>query len=446
MQKPFDLAVIGSGPGGLRAAIQAAKLGKSVVIIEKDKAGGASVHTGTIPSKSLREAALDPTTDFPSAVKRMRGVLAAESKVVLAQLKRNKVEFVKGRAEFLGPNEIAVKGRRIRAKNFVIATGTRPIRNTEFPFRLPNVHDSDSILGLKKLPASLLVIGAGVIGCEYASIFARLGCKVTLVDRRQELLRSVDAEVIEALRREFKAASVQLLLGCDLGPITKAKGSANLEVKLNGRRKTFPQALVCMGRQPNTEDLKLELAGVKMAERGYIEVDRQSYRTSASHIHAVGDVIGAPALAASSAEQGRIAACRIFHEPCPDFPASFPYGIYTIPEISSVGLLEEEAKKQNIPHVVGRANFSELARGIIVGDRNGFIKLVVHATTRKILGVHAIGMGASELVHIGQAALALGAPVDFLVDNVFNYPTFAEAYKVAALHAKNLVKNSVSGV
>lgn len=445
MQKSFDLAVIGSGPGGLRAAIQAAKLGYSVVIIEKDKAGGASVHTGTIPSKSLREAALDPTTDFLSAAKRMRGVLAAESKVVLAQLERNEVEFVRGRAEFTGANEILVKGRKIAAKHFVIATGTRPIRNPEFPFHLPNVFDSDSVLSLKKLPASLLIVGAGVIGCEYASIFARLGSEVTLVDRRQELLRSVDAEVIEALRREFKAAGVKLLLGCGLGPIAKVKGSANLEVKLDGRRKTFAAALVCMGRQPNTESLGLDKAGVKMAERGYIEVDRNSYRTSAPHIHAVGDVIGAPALAASSAEQGRIAACRIFQEPCPDFPASFPYGIYTIPEISSVGLLEEEAKKQNIPHVVGRADFRELARGIIVGDRNGFIKLVVHATTGKILGVHAIGMGASELVHIGQAALALGAPVDFLVDNVFNYPTFAEAYKVAALHAKNLVKNGVSG-
>jgi NAD(P) transhydrogenase len=199
-----------------------------------------------------------------------------------------------------------------------------------------------------------------------------------------------------------------------------------------------------MGRQPNTESLNAAAAGVRLNERGFVEADAQSFRTSAPHIHAVGDVIGPPALAAASAEQGRIAACRIFGEPCPDFPASFPYGIYTIPEISSVGLLEEEAQAKNIPFVVGRARFNELARGIIVGDQNGFIKLLVHAESRQLLGVHAIGVHASELVHIGQAVLSLSAPVDYLVDNVFNYPTFAEAYKVAALHAKNQLKPRVS--
>lgn len=439
-QKRFDLIVIGSGPGGLRAAIQAAKLGRSVAIVEKDKAGGASVHTGTIPSKSLREAALQKC-DFADAMARMRQVRRAESEVVADQLARNGVEWFRGLASFEGPHEISVaNGPRLSADHFVIATGTRPIRHAEFPFRLKNVHDSDSILRAPARPRNLLVVGAGVIGCEYASIFSRLGSRVTLVDRRKELLRSVDPEVIEALRQAFGEAGLELSLGCELGAISAAKESAKLDVKLNGKTRKFDAALVCMGRQPNTEGLALDKIGLELDARGNIPVDRSNFRTKIAHIYAVGDVIGAPGLAASSAEQGRIAACRIFGQDCHGFPDSFPYGIYTIPEISSVGLLEAEAREKALPYVVGRAHFREIARGLIAGDSNGFIKLIVQRETQKILGVHAIGMGATELVHIGQAALALGAPIDFLVDNVFNYPTFAEAYKVAALHAKNQLK------
>jgi len=443
MQKSFDLVVIGSGPGGLRAAIQAAKLGKTVAVVEKSRPGGASVHTGTIPSKSLREAALScrGRGEFSSAIARMRAIVKAEAKVVADQLERNGVSFFSGAATFLNAREISVAdGPTLTGKFFVVAPGTRPIRGDEFPFRRKGVFESDSILSLKTLPPSLLIIGAGVIGCEYASIYARLGSRVTLVDRRKELLRLVDHEIIEALQREFLSSGVELAMGCEFGPILASKGSTKLEVKVNGSKRRFDAILVCMGREPNTAELGLEHAGVKVDERGYITVDRQSFQTSVPNIYAVGDVIGAPGLAASSAEQGRIASCRIFGEPCPEFPLSFPFGIYTIPEISSVGLTEREARDKNIPYVLGRASFKELARGLIVGDQNGFVKILVNPENRRVLGVHAIGMSASELVHIGQAVLALKAPVDFFVDNVFNYPTFGEAYKVAALHAVNQLK------
>ncbi len=443
MQKTFDLVVIGSGPGGLRAAIQAAKLGKTVAVVEKDRPGGASVHTGTIPSKSLREAALSSRSrrEFSHAIARMRAIVKAEAKVVADQLHRNGVSFFTGAATFVSPREISVaEGPRIKGAYFVVAPGTRPIRGEEFPFRRKGMFESDSILSLKTLPASLLIIGAGVIGCEYASIYARLGSRVTLVDRRKELLRLVDHEIIEALQREFLGSKVELAMGCDFSSIIPSKGSAKLEVKVNGVKRRFDAVLVCMGREPNTAELRLSVAGVAVDERGYVKVDRQSFQTSVPHIYAVGDVIGPPGLAASSAEQGRIASCRIFGEPCPEFPSSFPFGIYTIPEISSVGLTEKEAREKNIPYVIGRASFRELARGLIVGDQNGFIKILVNPETRHVLGVHAIGISASELVHIGQAVLALKAPVDFLVDNVFNYPTFGEAYKVAALHAVNQLK------
>jgi NAD(P) transhydrogenase len=443
MNRRFDLVVVGSGPGGSRAAVQAAKLGKSVAVVEKGKAGGSSVHTGTIPSKSLREAALASRgrSGFSAALDRMRAIVRAESKVVAAQLARNGVEFFRGTASFQSETEIQVGNERIAGQSFVIATGTRPIRAAEFPFRLKGVHDSDSILRIQSLPGSLLVIGAGVIGCEYASIFARLGSKVTLVDRRKELLRTVDSEVVDSLRREFSAAGVDLMMGCEFGPIRQAKGSAKLELLVLGKARRFDAVLVCMGRQPNTEELGTSKAGLELDSRGFVPVDRATFRTKVAHIYAVGDVIGPPGLAAAAAEQGRIAACQIFNKECRSFPDFFPYGIYTIPEISSVGSSELELKEKQRPYVVGRAPFGELARGLIVGDKNGFIKLLVDRQSRRILGIHAIGMGASELVHIGQAVLALGAPIDFLVDNVFNYPTFAEAYKVAALHATNQLAN-----
>lgn len=434
----FDLLVIGSGPGGFRAAIQAAKLGKKVALVEREKWGGGCAHTGTIPSKALRQGALEGAL-FPEAMDRMRKVVAEESQVIHHQLERNGVTLLSGIARFTSPHEIAVGSETLSAANIVIATGARPLRHKDIAW-IAGVHDSDSLLQLKERPKRLLVVGAGVIGCEYASIFARLGSRVTLCDRRMELLRNVDHEVIETLRAEFVDAGVEVELGCQLGPIEKGESKGTIQVEMGGKRRMFDAALVCMGRTPNVEELELEKAGVSVDERGFIRVERTSFQTSQPHIYAVGDVIGAPALAATSAEQGRIATCHMYREPCGAFPDSYPYGIYTIPEISAVGALEVELREKGVPYVIGRAPFGELARGMIARETRGFIKILVHREKRRILGVHGIGAGASELVHIGQLAMAQGTPVEFFVTNVFNYPTLAEAYKVAALNALNQLR------
>lgn len=435
----FDLVVIGSGPGGCRAAVQAAKLGKSVAVVERGGYGGYCVHTGTIPSKTLREVA-SRGGSFKDAFKRMRAVQAEEAAVVEAQLRRNKVQIFTAEASFVDAHvlELAAQGKkatRIRGEHILIATGSTPNRPADIPFGRPGVYDSDSILGLKKAPKTVLVIGAGVIGCEYASIFAHLGAKVTIADRRKELLRAVDAEAAEGLSLSLKAKRVDFVLGQEFSGFF-AKGSAKLKWRVGGRVHAYDAVLVCMGRSAVTSPLGLGRAGVALDTRGNIPVDAD-FRTNVPHVYAVGDVIGVPGLAAAASEQGRIAASRMFGLPCPAFPESFPYGIYTIPEISLVGKREDELTAANVPFVAGRARFKELARGIILGDHDGFVKLLVHRETRKILGVHVLGSTASELVHIGQAAMALGAPVDFLVDNVFNYPTLAEAYKVAALQVVN---------
>jgi len=442
----FDLAVIGSGPGGMRAAVQAAKIGKRVAIIDKNAAGGGCVFFGTVPSKSLREAALLPgKAKFSEAVERMCSVIEAESKVVAHQLERNGVIFVRGTATFASASEVQVsthKGKvSLTADHFVIATGTSPIQRPEFSAELGPVFDSDTILALKTMPKRLLVVGAGVIGCEYASIFSELGSHVTLIDRRVELLRNVDFEIVKALQDHFTERGIELHLGANPGPVQK-HGAAHLELTLGGGKSWSGDAvLVCLGRQANTHSLGLGAIGVEMDARGLIKVDPETYRTSLANICAVGDVIGPPALAASSAEQGRIAVSRLYDIPTENFPSAFPSGIYTIPEISSYGQLESELREKHVPYVVGRAFYRELARGLITGEKNGFIKLIVHRETRMILGVHVFGMGASELIHIGQLAHALHAPVEFLVQNVFNYPTFAEAYKVAALNALNQLRN-----
>lgn len=445
MKQKFDLVVIGSGPGGARAAVQAAKIGKRVAVVEAGKAGGSCVHTGTIPSKSLREAALRGLeSGMAQALLQMRAVIRDEAKVIRKQLERNGVEFFSGLASFEDPHTISVGGsERISGDFFVIATGTRPNRPADFPFRHPCVFDSDAILAIKKRPRTIAVFGAGVIGCEYASIFAHLGSEVHLIDRRQELLRSVDHELISALQAEFSTRGVSLSLGAAIEVEKKfAKGSTKLKFRVNGKAMTADAALVCLGRLPNTEKLNLAVAGVTLDPRGNIVVDPVTYQTAASHIYAVGDVIGPPALAAASAEQGRLASCRIFGLPAAEFPRSFPTGIYTIPEISSVGAHETELREKNIPYVVGHAYYRELARGLIMGEENGFVKLLVHRETKKLLGIHAIGAGATELIHIGQIVFALNATVEFLVGNVFNYPTLAEAYKVAALNAVNKLQTS----
>ncbi|NUM89198.1 MAG: Si-specific NAD(P)(+) transhydrogenase [Bdellovibrionales bacterium] len=445
MGKTWDLVVIGSGPAGQRAAVQASKLGKSVLMVEKDRVGGGCLHSGTIPSKALREAALDPKTGrtLKALFSRKNAVVRNETKVMKDQLARNSVDFLAGEARFLDPHTLEIhsgggKSTRAQGRFILIATGTRPIRDPQFPFHHPRAFDSDSVLRMKKLPGRLLVVGAGVIGCEYTSIFSRLGVQVTLVDRRKELLRVVDGEVVERLMDHFRRTGVRLHLGATLESWNAASGSAKLSVRINERRQSFDAAFICMGREGNTDALRLENAGISPLPRGLLEADPATFRTKVPHIYAAGDVIGSPALAATGAEQGVIAACHAFGKAHAPFPKTFPCGIYTIPELASVGLREDQC--EDIPHLVGRAHFRELARGQINGDDAGLLKLLVHRNTGEILGVHVIGSAASELVHIGHLTMALGGGVEFLAGTVFNYPTFAEAYKVAALQALNQMR------
>lgn len=445
----YDLIVLGSGPGGHRAAVQAAKLGQRVLIVEKDRMGGACLHLGTIPSKALREAALNSekgTTTIAEVMDRTHKVIEEERVVTEEHFHRNQVEFVKGTGSFIDAHTIRIENEQgqfeAKAKIVVIATGTRPRRPKNLDFDGKVLFDSDSILTLKSQPQSMLVIGAGVIGCEYASIFARMGVKVTLIDSRSELLGSIDREIVEALLKQFEKSAIQLRLSTDLGSIQRVNGphgaNARVELTHQGRSESFDfdAVLYCLGRTGNFEALNLAAIGLESDSRGLLSVNR-NYQTSVANIYAIGDIIGSPALAASSSEQGRLAALHAFAGETATFPDTFPYGIYTIPEISSVGVQESQLAKRGIKYVVGKAPYPVLARGKMLDDEFGFLKLVVHAKTRRIVGIHVIGTSATELVHIGQVAMAFGATVDFFVDNVFNYPTLAEAYKVAAFNAED---------
>lgn len=441
----YDLVVLGSGPAGQRAAVQAAKLKRKVLVVEKDEVGGGCLHQGTIPSKTLREAALNPHPGEKNPLKgvmdRVRTVIEGEAKVIREQLRRNSVEFAQGTGAFRSPHEVEIKKsdgttQVVQAKFFVIATGTRPFRDPAFVFDDKVIFDSDSILKIARLPRSLLVLGAGVIGCEYASIFARLGVETTLMDRRTSLLRSIDEEIVAALEKHLQASQVSIKMG-HYPDEARAEGP-QVRYVCNGDVGHADAVLVCMGRVGNSA-IGLEKAGLTANDRGIITVNSH-YQTAVPHIYAVGDIIGPPALAASSAEQGRLASYHAFAESAETFPTSFPYGIYTIPEISTAGDQENDLKAKNIPYVVGRAFYRELARGKILGDDHGFLKLIVHKETHKLLGVHIIGSQATELIHIGQVAMSLGARVQFLVNNVFNYPTLAEAYKVAAYNAYNQLR------
>jgi NAD(P) transhydrogenase len=444
----YDLIVIGSGPGGHRAAVQAAKLGKKVLIIEKDLMGGACLHLGTIPSKTLREAALSSHhTQFTIAdiMYRTHSVIDSERLVTEEHFRRNKIEAVTGLASFKDQHTISITNLEgtceAHGTVILIATGTRPRRPANLNFDDKALFDSDSILGYSKNMKSLLVLGAGVIGCEYSSIFARMGVKVTLVDSRHELLSSIDREIVEALTKQFEKSGVQLKLATEfsnLSSVEKKDGSiiASVDLTTGGETESrnFDAVLYCLGRKGNHEALNLDAVGLIADARGLINVN-SNYQTAVPSIYAVGDIIGAPALAASSSEQGRLAALHAFTGEKAEFPDTFPYGIYTIPEISSVGVQESYLQKKGIKYVVGKAPYAILARGKMLDDEFGFLKLIVHQRTRQIMGVHVIGTSATELVHIGQVAMAFGAKVDFFVDNVFNYPTLAEAYKVAALNA-----------
>ncbi|MES2854396.1 MAG: Si-specific NAD(P)(+) transhydrogenase [Bdellovibrionota bacterium] len=449
--KKYDLVVIGSGPGGHRAAVQAAKLGQKVLILEKDKMGGACLHLGTIPSKTLREAALASETGatwLHEIFSRTHALIDEEREITEEHFHRNFVEAMIGTGSIIGPKRVKITTKsnsfEVDTRYIIIATGTRPRRPAEIPFDGEVVFESDSILSLTTQPQSMLVLGAGVIGCEYASIFARMGVKVTLVDSRPELLSTIDREIVEALTKQFEKSGVDLRLATKFEDLKKIerRGKKQASVKLKSpdreEEREYDAVLYCLGRTGNHESLGLADVGITPDSRGQLTVD-SNYQTSVPSIYAVGDIIGAPALAASSSEQGRLAVLHAFTGEKAEFPDTFPYGIYTIPEISSVGVQEADLIKKNVKYVVGKAPYRILARGKMVGDEFGFLKLIVHSRTRRIVGVHVIGTSATELVHIGQVAMAFGATVDFFVDNVFNYPTLAEAYKVAAFNGLNRV-------
>ena len=450
------MVVIGAGPGGQRAAIQAAKLHRRVALVDRAvDLGGVSVNTGTIPSKTLREAILHVTgmrgvddrgarsggLAFDEVRREMARVMGAERDVVRDQLQRNGVRVLEGTARFAGPGELVVaRGPdevRLRAERVVIATGSRPSRPDGVAFNERTILDSDGIVQMTAVPSAMVVVGGGVIGVEYASMFAALGCRVTLVNHGTTLLEFCDREITDDLVAALRHAGITLRLGEHVVSVEEHPGGTITQLE-SGKRIAADVVLYSAGRRGATDGLGLETVGVVPDGRGLIPVGT-SFETTAQNVWAVGDVIGFPALAATSAEQGRIAACHAFGQPVDASASLLPYGIYSVPEISFVGRTEQDLTAAGVAYEVGVARFRELARGQINGAVHGLLKLLV-GTDRSLLGVHIIGAGATELVHIGQAAMALGGGVDYLIDAVFNYPTLAEAYKVAALNASNQLR------
>lgn len=461
MSNQYDLVVIGSGPAGQRAAVQAAKLGKRVALVEKGRRlGGVCVNSGTIPSKTLREAIVYLTGHSQRSVYgqsyrlkseltmgdllwRAQNVVEAEVDVIEDQLRRNHVELVCGVASFVGPEEVSVieldeVERRLESKAVVIAVGTTPSHPTDVGFDGQTILDSDQILDLEEIPGSMVVVGAGVIGIEYASMFAALRTKVTVVEKRARLLEFCDAEIVEALQFHLRELGVQFRFGESVDAVELRDGGAVTHLA-SGKRIAADTVLYSAGRLGAIDSLNLGAIGVEHDDRGRIKVD-EHFQTCVPGVYAVGDVIGFPSLAATSAEQGRLAACHALGHPSHTMNGLLPVGIYTIPEISYVGQTEEELTAAAIPYEVGIARYRELARGQIVGDHHGMLKLLASPEDGRILGVHVFGTSATEVVHIGQAVMGNGGGLDFLVDSVFNYPTFAESYKVAALDATNKLR------
>ena len=457
----YELLVIGSGPGGQRAAIAAAKLDRRVAVVERpEMLGGVCLNTGTIPSKTLREAILYLTgvdqreiygqsyrvkdeITIADLTARTTHVVTRESDVVRSQLTRNRVAIIPGTARFTGPNEVEVddgggRTRKVSADNIVIASGTKPARPASVAFDEKTIIDSDGIIHLERVPRSMVVAGAGVIGIEYASMFAALGTKVTVVERRMRMLEFCDEEVVEALKYHLRDLAVTFRFGETVASV-EAHPQGAIALLSSGKKIPADTVLYSAGRQGMTEHLNLEAAGLTADPRGRITVD-EFFRTGVPHIYAVGDVIGFPALAATSMEQGRLAAHHACGEQTATNAVPQPIGIYSIPEISFVGRTEDQLTEACVPFEVGVSRYRELARGQIVGDSYGVLKLLVSPEDRKLLGVHVFGTGATELIHIGQAVMGCGGTVDYLVDAVFNYPTLSESYKVAALDATNKMR------
>jgi len=458
-EEQFDLVVIGSGPAGQKGAICAAKLRKRVAVVDRTMMiGGVCVHTGTIPSKTVREAIFQLTG---AAVKsfyatRVRGdrdislqdlsarvntIIGREVEVIRAQLKRNRISVFQGVAQFADPHTIDVQGDgeklRLRGDNILIACGTRPAHSPDIPFDGKRVLDTDGLSCLDGIPRELIVVGAGVVGLEYASFLAALGVEVTLIDQRPVILDFVDREIIEALSYHLRQLGTVFRLGEKVTRVGVDTQRDRVFAELESGKKILADALLySVGRQANGDQLCAYAAGLQVDARGRIKVNKY-FQTEVPHIYAAGDVIGFPALASTSMEQGRLSASHMFGQPCETMPDLFPYGIYTIPEISMVGANEEQLTAQKVPYEVGVAKYAELAKSMMLGDESGMLKLLFDRNTRKLLGVHAIGQRATEIIHIGQAVLSYGGSIEYFRDTVFNYPTLAEAYKVAALDGLN---------
>lgn len=457
----YDLIVLGCGPAGQRGAVQAAKVKKKVAIIdEREVVGGVCVNTGTIPSKSFKEAVLylsgfrqrsfygsgyrvKSQIEMSDLTFRCNRIMQTEIEVIKSQLIRNGVNVISGKARFLDDHTVEVtssQGVEIKtASRFIIATGAKPLRPDGITFDGKRIFDSDDILKMADLPREMLVVGGGVIGAEYSSMFAALGVHVTIVDGRKRLLGFVDEEIIECLQYQMRGAGVTLRLGEEVKHCqVREDGQVVTELK-SGKVIVSDVVLFSAGRQSATADLGLDSIGVKLGDRGKIEVN-EHFQTSVDHIYAAGDVIGFPALASTSGAQGRLASAHMYGVKDDSLNVPLPYGIYSIPEISYVGLTEEQLTQQEIPYESGIARYREIARGLIVGDENGLLKVLFHRETLQILGVHIIGESATELIHIGQAVIALNGGLKYLRDAVFNYPTLAECYKVAAFDGYNKMR------
>lgn len=461
MQKVYDLIVIGSGPAGRRAAIQAAKFGKSSLVIERGRqVGGVSVHTGTIPSKTIRETVLNLSgwrervfygrsyrvkDDISSSDinHRLLKTLEHEVEILEHQFSRNNVQTIHGSARFIDKNTLEVKGDgnedeavKVRGKAILIAVGTRPHRPESVPFDGEYILDSDEIIEINRIPRSLTVIGGGVIGVEYATIFSTLDVPVTLVEKQNTILDFVDRELIDELLHNMRHRGITLRFGQEIKRIEKVDNYCMTHLD-NGRVIKSDMVLYAVGRMGAVDRLNLSAIDLPYDNRQRLSVDPQTFQTQIPHIYAAGDIIGFPSLASTSMEQGRIAACHALAMPGHKPPVYFPYGIYSVPEISTCGMTEEEVIKRKIPYECGIARFRETSRGQIMGLNVGIMKLIFSIKTRRLLGVHIVGEGATELVHIGQAVLNLKGKLDYFVENTFNYPTLAEAYKIAALDAWN---------
>ncbi|HED35331.1 MAG TPA: Si-specific NAD(P)(+) transhydrogenase [Gammaproteobacteria bacterium] len=459
MPENYDLIVIGSGPAGQKAAVQAAKINKRVAVIERgSEIGGVAVHTGTIPSKTLREAAmylsgydqrglygksyrLKDNLGMDDLLQRVAITINQETEVMTHQLRRNNVEIIEGTGSFIDPHRIQIENRygkvmKVHADFVLLATGTKPHRPEHIPFDGETVIDSDDILHLKKLPRSMAVVGAGVIGAEYASIFSALDIKITLVDGRDVMLDFMDREIIDELTHLMRDRGTVVRLGENVSSVEVNADHQAVVALESGKMFSADLVMFASGRLGCVDALNLDAAGLSADSCGRMKVN-DFFQTEVPHIYAAGDLIGFPSLASTSMEQGRLAARHAFGMSLHSHPELFPYGVYAVPEMSMVGKTEEELTRDKVPYEVGIARLKETARGHIMGLQEGMLKLIFSIEDKKLLGVHVLGEEATELVHIGQAVLALGGDLDFFVENVFNYPTLAEAYKIAALDACN---------